>query len=51
MCVVWVVDSRVDAECYEAARSGVEQYAGDPGLAATLKHLLDAAFDAPYREV
>jgi len=51
VCVVWVVGSRVDAECYEAARSRVEQYAKDPGLAATLTHLLDAAFEVPRREV
>ena len=51
VCVVWVVGSRVDAECYEAARSRVEQCAKDPGLAATLTHLLDAAFEVPRREV
>ena len=50
VCVVWVVGSRVDAECYEAARSRVEKYATGPGLAATLTHLLDAAFEAPRRE-
>ena len=50
VCVVWLVGNRVDAECYEAARSRVEQYAKDPGLAATLSHLLDAAFEVPRRE-
>ena len=50
VCVVWVVGSRVDTECYEAARSRVQLYATDPGLAATLTHLLDAAFEAPQRE-
>ena len=50
VCVVWVVGSRVDAECYEAARSRVELYAEDPGLAATLTHLLDAAFEVPRRD-
>lgn len=50
VCVVWVVGSRVDAECYEAARSRVEKYAKDPGLAATLTHLLDAAFEVSRRE-
>lgn len=50
VCVVWVVGSRVDAECYEEARSRVERYANDPGLAATLMHLLDAAFEAPRRD-
>jgi mRNA interferase RelE/StbE len=51
VCVVWVVGSRVDSECYEAARSRVELYATDPGLAATLTHLLDAAFEAPRRDL
>lgn len=50
VCVVWVVGSRVDAECYEAARSRVAKYATDPGLAVTLTHLLDSAFEAPQRE-
>jgi mRNA interferase RelE/StbE len=45
VCVVWVVGSRVDAECYEAAKSRVELYATDAGLAATLTQLLDAAFE------
>lgn len=48
--VVWVVGSRVDAECYEATRSRVEKYATDPDLAATLTHLLDAAFEIPQRD-
>ncbi len=51
VCVIWVVGSRVDAECYDAARSRVVQYAKDPGLAATLMHLLDAAFEVPQSEV
>lgn len=49
ICVVWVVGTRVDAECYDAAKARVVLYARDPGLAATLTQLLDSAFDAPER--
>lgn len=43
LCVVWVVGSRVDSECYELARSRLALYAG-PEKSAALEDLLNAAF-------
>jgi mRNA interferase RelE/StbE len=51
VCVVWVVGSRVDSECYQAAKARVELYAKDAGLAATLTQLLDAAFEGQHDDV
>lgn len=47
VCVVWVVGSRVDAECYDTARARIELYARDRELAQALQGLLDTAFNRP----
>lgn len=44
VCVVWVVASRVDEECYRTARARVAAYTAEPALAAMLAQILDAAF-------
>lgn len=44
VCVVWVVGSRVDAECYEIAKSRLELYA-DADKSAALQALLESAFE------
>lgn len=44
VCVVWVVGSRVDAECYEIAKSRVQLYSSAEKSAA-LEALLDSAFE------
>lgn len=43
--VVWVVGSRVDAECYDLAVARLEMYAHRPELRDMLQGLLDTAFD------
>lgn len=45
VCVVWVIGSRVDAECYDEALARIELYAKDPALKASLKALIATAFD------
>ncbi|WP_062381281.1 type II toxin-antitoxin system RelE family toxin [Demequina pelophila] len=45
--VVWVVGSRVDAECYDVAVARLEMYSHRPELRDMLRGLLDTAFDAP----
>lgn len=46
VCVVWVIGSRVDEECYDLALARVDLYAGSPALKENLKALLDTAFKA-----
>ncbi len=43
--VVWVVGSRVDAECYDLAVARLAMYAHRPDLRDMLQGLLDTAFD------
>lgn len=43
--VVWVVGSRVDAECYDLAVARLEMYTHRPELRDMLQGLLDTAFD------
>lgn len=43
--VVWVVGSRVDAECYNLAVARLEMYAKRPELRAILQGILEKAFD------
>lgn len=43
--VVWVVGSRVDAECYNLAVARLEMYAKQPELQALLRGILEKAFD------
>ncbi|MDN4474340.1 type II toxin-antitoxin system RelE/ParE family toxin [Demequina sp. SYSU T00192] len=43
--VVWVVGSRVDAECYDLAVARLEMHAHRPELRDMLQGLLDTAFD------
>lgn len=45
VCVVWVVGSRVDAECYEMARSRLQLYSGGGDRAAALAKLLETSFE------
>jgi mRNA interferase RelE/StbE len=44
VCVIWVVGSRVDEECYELARSRLQLYSGDSAKAEALAKLLEMSF-------
>jgi mRNA interferase RelE/StbE len=44
VCVIWVVGSRVDEECYEMARSRLQLYADDTTKAEALAKFLEMAF-------
>lgn len=45
VCVVWVIASRVDRECYDLAKSRLKLYTTDSALARELTRLLDAAWE------